>query len=90
MKKNTIKKVQQDKDWKYNLWLSLLKDVGSGLGCPSKIFYKSEDKMKIHSPDAHKMVRSRNSDYFYNYSTLGVVSNFALQSQKAVSLSTYL
>jgi hypothetical protein len=47
-------------------------DVLSVLGCPSKTFYKSEDKMKIHSPDAHKLVRSRCSDYFYNYTTLGV------------------
>lgn len=47
-------------------------DVVGALGCPSKIFYKSEDKMKIHSPDAHKLVRSRCSDYFFNYITLGV------------------
>jgi hypothetical protein len=47
-------------------------DVTSALGCPSKIFFKAEDKMKIHSPDAHKLVRSRCSDYFYNYITLGV------------------
>ncbi len=30
--------------------------------------------MKIHTPHAHKQVRSRCSDYFYNYVTLGVVS----------------
>ncbi|CAH1780529.1 unnamed protein product [Owenia fusiformis] len=47
-------------------------DVTSCLGCPSKVFYKAEDKMKIHSPDAHKMVRSRSSDFFYNYVTLGL------------------
>ncbi|KAK2187623.1 hypothetical protein NP493_159g00036 [Ridgeia piscesae] len=47
-------------------------DVVSSLGCPSKIFYKAEDKMKIHSPDAHRLVKSRCSDYFYNYITLGV------------------
>lgn len=47
-------------------------DVLSILGCPSKLFYKAEDKMKIHSPCAHKLVRSRNSDYFYNYCTLGL------------------
>ena len=44
------------------------------LGAPSKVFYKSEDKMKIHSIDAHKRVHSRNADYFFNYFTLGVVS----------------
>lgn len=46
----------------------------SALGCPSKVFYKSEDKMMIHSPDAHRRVKSRCSDYFYNYFTMGVVS----------------
>ncbi|KAK3580322.1 hypothetical protein CHS0354_003556 [Potamilus streckersoni] len=47
-------------------------DVISALGCPSKFFYKAEDKMKIHSPDAHKRVKSKFSDYFYNYFTMGV------------------
>ena len=51
-----------------------VEDVTSALGSPTKVFFKSEDKMKIHSPDAHKLVRSRFSDYFFNYSTLGVVS----------------
>ena len=36
-----------------------------------RIFYKSEDKMKIHAPDAHRRVRTRTSDYFLNYFTLG-------------------
>lgn len=49
-------------------------EVVSCLGAPSKVFYKSEDKMKIHSADAHKRVHSPNADYFYNYFTLGVVS----------------
>ncbi|XP_064599085.1 phagosome assembly factor 1-like [Liolophura sinensis] len=47
-------------------------DVISALGCPSKVFYKAEDKMKIHSPDAHKRVKSRWSDFFFNYFTMGV------------------
>ncbi|XP_041375935.1 UPF0183 protein C16orf70-like [Gigantopelta aegis] len=47
-------------------------DTVSALGCPSKMFYKSEDKMKIHSPEAHKRVRSQSVDYFYNYFTMGV------------------
>lgn len=46
-------------------------DVISALGCPEKVFYKSEDKMKIHTPDAHRRVRA-SSDYFYNYFTMGV------------------
>ena len=58
---------------KKELWFLFFQDVVSALGSPSKIFYKSEDKMKIHSPHAHKQIRSRCSDYFYNYVTLGVV-----------------
>jgi len=52
----------------------LLQDVMSTLGCPSKVFYKAEDKMKIHSPVAVKTTGSHWTDYFFNYSTLGVVS----------------
>ena len=55
----------------FNLFVQ---DVLSALGCPTKVFFKSEDKMKIHSSEAHKLVRSRSSDYFFNYTTLGVVS----------------
>nr|XP_033798102.1 UPF0183 protein C16orf70 homolog isoform X8 [Geotrypetes seraphini] len=47
-------------------------DVLSMLGSPHKIFYKSEDKMKIHSPSPHKQVPSKCNDYFFNYFTLGV------------------
>ncbi|XP_033755111.1 UPF0183 protein C16orf70 homolog isoform X1 [Pecten maximus] len=47
-------------------------DVIGSLGCPGKVFYKAEDKMKIHSPDAHRRLRSRCSDYFFNYFTMGV------------------
>ena len=46
----------------------------STLGCPSKVFYKAEDKMKIHSPVAVKTTGGHWTDYFFNYSTLGVVS----------------
>ena len=46
-------------------------DVISALGCPERVFYKSEDKMKIHTPDAHRRVRA-SSDYFYNYFSMGV------------------
>ncbi|KFW75857.1 UPF0183 protein C16orf70, partial [Manacus vitellinus] len=48
-------------------------DVLSTLGSPHKVFYKSEDKMKIHSPSPHKQVPSKCNDYFFNYFTLGVV-----------------
>ncbi|XP_078256633.1 phagosome assembly factor 1 isoform X5 [Rhinoraja longicauda] len=47
-------------------------DVLSALGSPHKVFYKSEDKMKIHSPSPHKQVPSKCNDYFFNYFTLGV------------------
>ncbi|XP_071957563.1 phagosome assembly factor 1-like [Antedon mediterranea] len=46
-------------------------DVMTALGCPSKIFYKSEDKMRIHSRRFQRDQR-RSSDYFFNYFTLGL------------------
>lgn len=49
-------------------------DVTSAIGCPSKVFYKSEDKMKIHSPNNLHCVTADLSDYFFNYFTLGMVS----------------
>ena len=39
-----------------------------------RIYYKSEDKMKIHSPNAHKKAAVQKSDFFYNYFTMGFVS----------------
>uniref|UniRef100_A0A8D0AN25 Phagosome assembly factor 1 n=1 Tax=Sander lucioperca TaxID=283035 RepID=A0A8D0AN25_SANLU len=47
-------------------------DVLGALGSPHKVFYKSEDKMKIHSPSPHKQVPSKCNDYYFNYFTLGV------------------
>ncbi|XP_040360971.2 phagosome assembly factor 1 isoform X3 [Ixodes scapularis] len=49
-----------------------VQDVVSALGSPSKVFYKEEDKMKIHAQDSYKLLTSRSSDYFYNYFTLGM------------------
>jgi len=49
-----------------------VQDVVSAIGAPSRTFYKSEDKMKIHSPNAFKKAASHKSDYFYNYFTLGI------------------
>ncbi|XP_071480830.1 phagosome assembly factor 1-like [Diadema antillarum] len=46
-------------------------DVMGSLGAPNKIFFKSEDKMRIHSRSFHKD-QPRTSDYFYNYFTVGV------------------
>jgi len=49
-----------------------VQDVMSAVGAPNRIFYKSEDKMKIHSPNAHRMASLLKSDYFYNYFTFGI------------------
>lgn len=57
-------------------------DVSSSLGAPSRVFFKSEDKMKIHSPSAHKRVQ-RKSDFFFNYFTLGIDILFDARTQKA-------
>lgn len=57
-----------------------LQDVVSALGSPSKVFYKEEDKMKIHAQNSHKLLTSRSSDYFYNYLTLGMDVLFDAQS----------
>jgi len=48
-----------------------VQDVVSALGAPARIYYKSEDKMKIHSPNAHKKAAVQKSDFFYNYFTMG-------------------
>lgn len=49
-----------------------VQDVESSIGAPSRVFYKSEDKMKIHSPNAHRRSASLKSDYFFNYFTMGM------------------
>ncbi|KAI6651559.1 hypothetical protein LOD99_5167 [Oopsacas minuta] len=48
-----------------------LQDVLSALGSPSKIFYKDEDKMRIHSMKKTMHTRKQ-SDFFCNYFSLGV------------------
>uniref|UniRef100_UPI00358EC140 phagosome assembly factor 1 isoform X2 n=1 Tax=Myxine glutinosa TaxID=7769 RepID=UPI00358EC140 len=57
-------------------------DVVSNIGSPHKVFYKSEDKMRIHSALPHKQT-SRCNDYFYNFFTLGVDILFDAISQQA-------
>ena len=52
-----------------------VQDVVTSIGAPARIFYKDEDKMKIHSPNAHRKAAALKSDYFYNYFTLGFVSS---------------
>jgi len=58
-------------------------DVTSMLGTPSQVFYKSEDKMKIHSPNVHRHISvPRRSDYFFNYFTLGFDILFDAKTHK--------
>jgi hypothetical protein len=52
--------------------------VAAKLGTPTKVYYKSDDKMKIHSKEAHKKVTRDKSDYFFNYFSLGLVCNLSL------------
>ncbi|KAK2722518.1 hypothetical protein QYM36_002905 [Artemia franciscana] len=47
-------------------------DVVTEIGAPSRIFYKSDDKMRIHRPNAHRRTLTTQSDYFFNYFTLGI------------------
>lgn len=47
------------------------------------MFFKSEDKMKIHSPSAHRRVQSKRSDFFFNYFTLGIDVLFDARTQRA-------
>ncbi|CAM0512304.1 unnamed protein product [Fasciola hepatica] len=49
-----------------------VQDVLAALGSPSRIFYKTEDKMQIHMPKWYRIDQPRRSDYFFNYFTLGV------------------
>ena len=49
----------------------------------SRVFFKSEDKMKIHSPSAHRRVQSKRSDFFFNYFTLGIDVLFDARTQRA-------
>eukprot|EP00118_Oscarella_pearsei_P012069 m.85746 g.85746 ORF g.85746 m.85746 type:complete len:134 (+) comp36465_c0_seq4:700-1101(+) len=54
-------------------------EVTRMLGSPSKVYYKDDDRMTIHSPSPCKLRQSQHSDYLFNYFTLGVVC--ALMSQ---------
>lgn len=56
-------------------------DVLSALGAPARVFFKAEDKMRIHSPHAHKRDKVRRSDFFYNYFTLGLDVLFDARTQ---------
>lgn len=49
-----------------------VQDVLSEIGSPCQTFYKSEDKMLIHSSHVRKFTTFQHSDYFFNYITLGI------------------
>lgn len=57
-------------------------DVVSNLGSPNRVFFKSEDKMKIHSPSAHRRIQTKRSDFFFNYFTLGLDILFDARTQR--------
>lgn len=44
-------------------------EVSLLLGAPNRVFFKDEDKMRIHSPPPRDL---SHSDYFFNYFTLGL------------------
>lgn len=55
--------------------------VLSAIGAPNRIFYKSEDKMKIHN--IRRNMRILHSDYFFNYFNLGFDILFDARSHSA-------
>uniref|UniRef100_A0A1B6MN84 Uncharacterized protein n=1 Tax=Graphocephala atropunctata TaxID=36148 RepID=A0A1B6MN84_9HEMI len=57
-------------------------DVATLLGTPQRVFFKAEDKMKIHSPNAHRRVTARRSDFFFNYFSLGMDILFDARTEK--------
>lgn len=58
-------------------------DISSAIGAPSRVFYKSEDKMRIHASNAQRRVTTNRSDYFFNYFTLGLDVLFDARSHLA-------
>lgn len=57
-------------------------DVTASIGSPSRVFYKSEDKMRIHSPSAQRAGQPKRSDFFFNYFTLGIDVLFDANTQR--------
>lgn len=57
-------------------------DVAMALGAPNAIFFKSEDKMKIHSSNVYRQAQSKRSDVFFNYFTLGIDILFDARTQQ--------
>lgn len=65
--------------------LSHLQDVLSALGSPSRVYYKTEDKMMIHLPQSYRKMRQQRCDYFYNYFTLGVDILFDARTHRVIT-----
>jgi len=54
----------------------LFKDVLSVIGSPNSVYYKTDDKIKIHSPSPTSSSSQRSqdkSDFYYNYINFGMV-----------------
>nr|CDS21414.1 hypothetical protein EgrG_000182500 [Echinococcus granulosus] len=60
-------------------------DVLSALGSPSRVYYKTEDKMMIHLPQSYRKMRQQRCDYFYNYFTLGVDVLFDARTHRVIT-----
>ena len=68
-----------------NFILFTYQDVLSTMGTPSNVFYKSEELSKLYHNEnllAQALSPSNNNqfDYFYNYTTLGLVSKIVFAS----------
>ncbi|KAF8556960.1 UPF0183-domain-containing protein [Imleria badia] len=47
-------------------------DLNIDLGTPSRIYYKDDERMAIHSPNPQLEDESQSTDYFYNYFSHGI------------------
>jgi len=70
--KNSEMKLKAEKTNRSLKFGDTVQDVLSEIGSPCKTFFKSEDKMKIHSSHQRKFTSTGYSDYFFNYITLGL------------------
>lgn len=54
---------------------TVFQSVLSALGAPSKVFYTKADRMLIHRGEDSEKLRGPRPNYFFNYFSLGVVSD---------------
>jgi hypothetical protein len=52
---------------------AMLQAVLCALGAPSRVFYKSDDRMLIHRGADKERVGGEQADFFFNYFSLGLV-----------------